>query len=219
MITRIFIFIYFSGVFFLNAQNIDKNLLEFQHRMDTIQHFSANVKLEVDISFVNIPVKQARIEYTKNEETKVFSEDFILVPKKGLDVSLHHLLKNPFITVDRGTESRNNKTYKALNIIPTGRKADFSIATVLIDTFTNRIVEYEINTKKDGTYIVLMRYNDDMSLLPSNIEVQFEVERIRIPLKYMGKDAEVDKSTYKSEDSKTGKIYLSFSYTEITYSH
>jgi len=219
MMTRLFILICYFGICHLNAQNIDKDLLEVQHRLDTIQSFSALVELNVDISFINIPVKHAKIEYTKNEETKVFSEDFVLIPKKGLDVSLYQLFKNPFITVDRGTVSRHNKTYKALNIIPTNRKADFSIATVLIDTFTNRIVEYEINTKKDGSYLVSMQYTNDISLLPISIEVKFEIERVRIPLKYMGKDADIDKDSYKSEEVKTGTIHIGFNYTEILYFH
>jgi len=219
MMTRHLLFLYFFGTCVLNAQNIDPDILKIQQRMDTIQTFSANVKLEVDISFVNIPVKHARIEYTKNEETKVFSENFVLIPKKGLDVSLHHLFKNPFITVDRGTALRNNKSYKVLNIIPTDKKADFSIATVLIDTSASRVIEYEINTKKDGSYIVSIHYKNDKSILPINIDVQFEIERVRIPLKYMGKDAEIDKETYKSEEPKTGTIYLNFDYTKIIYNN
>ena len=81
MMTRLFILICYFGICHLNAQNIDKDLLEVQHRLDTIQSFSALVELNVDISFINIPVKHAKIEYTKNEETKVFSEDFVLIPK------------------------------------------------------------------------------------------------------------------------------------------
>lgn len=214
---RQILFIYLTSVCFLNGQNIDENVLHIQQRMETIQTFTANVTLDVDISFVNIPEKEARIEYIKDQETKVFSEDFILIPKKGLDVSMHQLFKNPFITVDRGEELRNGNTYKMVNIIPTDKKADFSIATALVDTIRHRIVEYEINTKKDGTYIVKMSYDKDTAILPDNLEVEFEIERIRIPLKYMGKDAQVDKSTYKSNAPKTGIIYLNFNYSNITY--
>jgi hypothetical protein len=206
-----------SGISFLGAQNIDTNISIIQKRMDTVQSFIANTTLTVDISFVNIPTKHARIEYVKNTETKVFSEDFVLIPKKGLDVSLHQLFKNPFITVDRGSETRQNKIYKVVNIIPTNKKADFSIATAIIDTNKNRVIEYEISTKKDGIYVVKLKYDQDISILPSNIEVNFEIEKIRIPLKYMGKDAQIDKNSFKSETPKTGTIHLNFDYTEITY--
>jgi len=201
----------------LQAQDIDPDIIAIQKRSDTIIKFFAEVKINVDISFINIPEKAARIEYAKNEETKVYSEDFVLIPKKGLDVSLYELFKDPFITVDRGTEIRNLKEYKRVNIIPTNRKSDFSIATVLIDLKYSRIIEYEINTKKDGSYIVKMNYDRPTTILPSKIEVTFEIERIRIPLKYMGKDVQVDKKKYKSNDPKTGTIFLSFNYTDLLY--
>jgi len=211
------ILFYLVGCCNLQAQDIDPDIIKAQKRSDTIIKFSAEVKIDVDISFINIPEKSARIEYTKNEDTKVFSEDFVLIPKKGLDVSLHQLFKNPFITVDRGTEIRNHEKYKLVNIIPTNRKADFSIATVLIDTDDSRIIEYEVNTKKDGNYIVKMSYDKPASILPSQIEVTFEIERIRIPLKYMGKDVQVNKEKYKSNEPKTGTIFLSFNYTDLVY--
>jgi len=211
------ILFYLVGCCNLQAQDIDPDIIKAQKRSDTIIKFSAEVKIDVDISFINIPEKSARIEYTKNEDTKVFSEDFVLIPKKGLDVSLHQLFKNPFITVDRGTEIRNHEKYKLVNIIPTNRKADFSIATVLIDTDDSRIIEYEVNTKKDGNYIVKMSYDKPTSILPSQIEVTFEIERIRIPLKYMGKDVQVNKEKYKSNEPKTGTIFLSFNYTDLVY--
>ena len=201
----------------LHAQDIDPDIIIIQKRTDTILKFSADIKIDVDISFINIPEKSARIEYTKNEDTKVFSEDFVLIPKKGLDVSFYQLFKDPFITVDRGTEIRHLKKYKLVNIIPTNRKADFSIATVLIDSDYSRIIEYEINTKKDGSYIVKMNYDKPTSILPSKIEVIFEIERIRIPLKYMGKDAQVNKEKYKSDNPKTGTIFLRFNYTDLVY--
>ena len=215
---RQFLILFFLvGFWNMQAQAIDPDIIIIQKRTDTIIKISAEVKIDVDISFINIPEKSARIEYVKNEDTKVFSEDFVLIPKKGLDVSLYQLFKNPFITLDRGKEIRNLKKYKLVNIIPTNRKADFSIATVIIDTDKSRVIEYEINTKKDGSYIVKMNYDKSTSILPSKIEVTFEIERMRIPLKYMGKDAQIDKEKYKSNEPKTGNIFLSFNYTDLLY--
>ncbi|WP_194766982.1 hypothetical protein [Tamlana sp. I1] len=211
----IYIFLFYTC--FLNAQVIDPNIIKVQERLDSIEKFSADLELEVAISFINIPNKFAKIVYTKNEDTKVVSDDFVLIPKKGLDVSLNQLFKYPFITVDRGFEERNDKEYKLVNIIPTDKKADFSIASVLIDIENDRIIESEINTKKDGSYLVKMHFDKPSSVLPKQIEVQFEIERIRIPLKYMGKEATIDKKKYKSGEVKTGTIFLNFTYTDIIY--
>ena len=62
-----------------------------------------------------------------------------------------------------------------------------------------------------------MNYDKSISILPSKIEVTFEIERIRIPLKYMGKDVQINKENYKSNDPKTGNIFLSFNYTDLLY--
>lgn len=204
-------------IFSLYSQSIDPDIERIRARMDSIETFKAQMELKVDISFINIPNKFAKIEYTKGQETQVFSDDFVLIPKKGLDVSLYQLFKYDFITVDRGTEIKNKKSLKVVNIIPTDKKADFSIATLYLDLSHDRISESEIHTKKDGVYAIKMNYGSNRNTLPETIEVNFEIERIRLPLRYMGKEADIDKSKYKSDDLKTGKIFLSFEYNDVTY--
>jgi len=62
-----------------------------------------------------------------------------------------------------------------------------------------------------------MNFEKPTSILPNKVEVQFEIERIRIPLKYLGKNADLDKEKYKSEETKTGAIFLTFDYTNVEY--
>ena len=62
-----------------------------------------------------------------------------------------------------------------------------------------------------------MKYDQSTTRLPTQIEVIFEIERIRIPLKYMGKDVQINKEKYNSNEPKTGTIFLSFNYTEFVY--
>ncbi len=209
--------IFFSVSRVLSAQVIDADLLKIKQRMDSIEEFSARLILDIDVSFINMPTKSASLHYVKDEPMKFSSEDFVLIPKRGLDFSLSELLKYPFITVNRGMGVRNGRNYKVVNVIPTDKKADFSIATLLMDTMTMRIVESEINTKKDGTYILTMHYEDNNSLLPFLVEVSFEIERMRIPLNYMGKDTEIDREKMNSEQIKTGKIILHINDYVIRY--
>ena len=60
-----------------------------------------------------------------------------------------------------------------------------------------------------------MAYAKKDDILPSDVEVDFEVERMRLPLRYMGKEADVDKEKYRSKEVKTGKIYLKISNYKI----
>jgi len=130
------------------SQAIDPDLIRIKDRMDSIQHFTADLKLNIDISFINMPTKQAKMKYQKNKPIKFSSEDFVMIPKRGLDFTLNQLLAYSHITVPRGEEMRHGKKYKAINIIPTDSKADFSIALLLIDVQNRRIAESEISTKK-----------------------------------------------------------------------
>ena len=124
--------ILFVGMYsVLYAQNIDTDLLKAKQRMDSIQQFSANLKLEVDINFINMPTKYATMNYTKGKPVKFSSTDFVMIPKRGLDFSMNRLFEYSFITVPRGEEIRKGVSYKAVNIIPTDKRADFSIALVL----------------------------------------------------------------------------------------
>jgi len=199
------------------AQEQDEDLLRIKERLDTVSAFTADLKLDVDISFINMPQKTATVQFEKGEPLSFSSEEFALIPKRGLDFSFQELFKYPFITVDRGMETVSGKELKLVNIIPTDKKADFSIATVYLDLKAERIAVSEISTKKDGTYTLLLDYPTSEAVLPSKVEVQFEMERIRIPLNFMGKDIDVDRKQMRQEEIKTGKIFLTLDYKAISY--
>ena len=215
--------LYITSCFFLInavslfAQNIDPDLLKIKQRMDSITKFTANLKLDVDISFINMPSKNASMSYTKGKPVRFSSQDFVMIPKRGLDFSLNRLFEYPFITVPRGEEIRKGKKYKAINIIPTDNRADFSIALVLLDLPNGRVAETEINTKKDGSYNLVMNYENNTKILPALVEVSFEIEKIKIPLNFMGKDTDIDRKKMRADGIKTGKIYLTISNYQITH--
>lgn len=211
------IFILFSifGFGLASAQNVDPDLMKIKQRMDSIEEFKAHLTLDLDISFINMPTKTADMHYRKDKPTKFSSDDFVMIPKRGLDFSMNELLKYSFITVDRGEVEKNGSFYKVINVIPTDNKADFAIAEIVLDTINQRIIESEINTKKDGSYTVSMQYADSDMILPELVVVSFEIDRIKIPLNYMGKDTEFDKEELKSDGPKTGKIILRISDYEI----
>jgi hypothetical protein len=195
----------------LSAQGVDPDLLKIKQRMDSIKQFSADLILNVDISFINMPTKKAKMNYVKGKPVKFSSQDFVMIPKRGLDFSLSGLFEYPFITVDRGEEVRNGISYHAINVIPTDKKADFSIATLLLDKYNRRIAESEISTKKDGSYTLEFTYENEKKALPSKVAVSFEIDRIKIPLNFMGKDTDIDRKQMRAKGTKTGKIFLQMS--------
>ena len=208
---RMFILLWFFPWIFgrtVEAQIVDSDLLKIKHRMDSIDQFTANLRMDIDISFIQMPTKYAVMTYKKGQPAKFSSDNFVMIPKQGLDFTLTKIFEYPVITVDRGTETKNGKRYKTINVIPTDKRADYSIATLLIDIENQRVAESEISTKKDGVYTVIMQYENEKMILPSLLEVDFEMDRIKIPLNFMGKDTYIDRKKMQTEDLKTGKIFL-----------
>jgi hypothetical protein len=218
MIRNLFFIFVLFGTEVLLGQNADQDLLVIKQRIDSIEAFTAHLILDLDIDFINMPTKEAEIHYVKDKPVKFSSDDFILIPKRGLDFSMSEIFSYDFITVDRGLVEKNESMHRVINVIPTDKKADYAIATFVLDTINHRIIESEINTKKDGSYTLTMHYKNKESILPSKVVVSFEINRIKIPLNYMGKGTEIDKEELKSDGPKTGKIILQIDGYKIRYS-
>lgn len=212
---KLVLFIFLTQLHVIHAQEIDKDVLEVKNRLDYIESFTADLSLDIDVEFINMPTKTARIEYKKGSPVLISSEDFLLIPKRGLDISFQELFRFSFITVNRGFESYKGVTGKLVSVIPTDKKADYAIATLLIDTVNKRILKSEINTKTDGSYTLVLNYSTDKDLLPTYIEIDFEMEKIKLPINFMGEDTKIDRRQLKDNNVKTGRIFLSLSNYKI----
>ncbi len=204
----------FLIVAYAHGQGIDPDLLRIKEKLESVQEAYAKATLELHVSFINMPVKHADLHFKKGKPISYTTEDFIFIPKRGLDFSWNELFKYDFFTVDRGTELVNGKMLKVLNAIPADNKADFAIMTLKIDTVLNQIIVSEITTRNEGSYTIKMSYASD-SLLPSEVIIEFEVEKIKIPLNFMGKDTKIDKEKFKDEKVKKGIIYLHLEWNNV----
>lgn len=193
------------------SQGVDEDLIKMRQRLDSVNAFQVNLQLETDISFVNMPVKRALMRWEKGKPVQFTSKDFFLLPKRGLDFSLRSLFEYPFVTLVRGITTQQGYVIKEMNVIPADRRADFSIATIRLNTSLRRVESAEISTHKDGTYFLQMHYHLAKDIFPDRVEVKFEVEKIKIPLNFMGKGTKVDKEQIKADGMKSGKIYLNMS--------
>ena len=202
-----------SGLF---AQEIDPALLQLKDRMDSIEGFRARVRMEVDISFVNMPVKYAEVSYQKGQAVRIYSEDFVMIPKRGLDLTLNELYKYPFMTLNLGKVSFAGRPCEMIKVIPTTDQSDYSIATLWLDTGALRILKSQISTKKNGVFDIVYQYEGSHQQLPSEIEVQFEVSGVKIPLRFLGKDTQVDREGMRGNTQEKGAITLRLEAVQVT---
>lgn len=198
-----------------SAQGLDADLMLIKERMEKVQSYEAHVTFEVDISFINMPTKKAVVQFVKGKKVTFKSDDFVLIPKKGLDFSMEQLFSEPFFTVDRGEEELNGRMYKVVNVIPTSNQSDFSIAKLYLDRRQNRIQAFEISTKREGIYTVVFDFLKNDQVLPDKVNVQFEVEKVNLPFNFMGKDTHIDRKKMKETGPKNGAIYLTIDYKNL----
>ncbi|PWJ41953.1 hypothetical protein [Sediminitomix flava] len=199
------------------SQEIDAVLSATKNRLDAIQSIDADVKIDIDVPHIQMPTKSAKLHYKKDKPTKLESKDFLMVPRKGLDFTLESLFKFPFITADRGLVEVDGISCRQINVIPTDSRSDFAIALLTIDTKNHRILKSEVSTKKEGSYQTVMAYANEEAIVPSAIEVNFEMDKLRIPLSFMGKNIEVDKKALKESGEIEGKIFIKISNPEVQF--
>ncbi len=206
------LFLYSASGF---CQTAEAQVSLVKSRLDSIETFLADIKLHVDISFIKMPDKEAQATFKKGEDIVITSEGFVLIPKRGLDLSFSELFEYQFMAIDRGEVEGQSPSLLAISILPSDNKADFSVANLHIDTQKQRITWAEINTKKDGTYTLSLTYPDSRAVLPTKLDVSFEMDRIRIPLNFAGSDVTIDRKKMRKTDQKTGKITLTLKYRSI----
>ncbi|MDM9631827.1 hypothetical protein [Robiginitalea aurantiaca] len=204
------------GGSFLPAQEVDPVLTAIKSRMDSIVAFEASVEMEVDISFVTMPVKEAEISYVKGEPIAITSEDFVMIPKRGLDLTLNELYRYPFMTLSLGKVQLQGRECDLIKIIPTTEASDFSIASVWVDRETLHVLKSQISTKKNGVYDIFYTYQAEEDPLPSEIRVEFEVSGVKIPLRFLGRDTQIDKDKKDQDPQERGAIYLRLAHRGLT---
>lgn len=189
----------------------DEVIERVREKIGKVKGFSANVALELDVDFIRMPTKYAAMAYHPPKEAKFDSEDFIVVPKRGLDFTYEDLFKYEYSSLYVGEEMVNDQKVHVVKIIPLENKSKVVLATLFIDQKTDQILRSEINTRSHGTYLIDMKFDQVKYNLPSEMVITFEMEKFNLPLKYLGKNVDVDKKKMKSEGPKTGRMILSFS--------
>jgi len=180
-------------------------------RFRTIVDFTAEVVIEINVDFINIPDKSARLIYKYPNKLKFKSGSFLMIPRKGIGFSVFELLESDYSAIYAGTEDRDGRQLDRIKVIPLSDKPDIVLATLFIDAGDSLVRYMEATTRKSGFFTTEFAYGEDAPLPESNT-IRFEVEKIRLPLKFMG-GTTVDKS--KMKEGAVGEIILRYGGYEI----
>jgi outer membrane lipoprotein-sorting protein len=191
-----------------DANQILKTVLAKQNR---INDYQVNIEIELDVDFINMPVKHAVMYYKHPQRIKFKSDEFIMLPKKGFNYSLRNILKRDFTSIFTGYEYIDQRRHYIIKVIPTKKRSDIVLSTIWLDTELFVISKVENNTRSEGSYTIDFTYGAQSDVLPSQMKITFEMGHFNIPLKFIGKPIEIDEKELKKGERKTGVVYLRFS--------
>jgi outer membrane lipoprotein-sorting protein len=174
-----------------------------------ILDYKVKVEIDVDVEFIKMPVKSAELYFKQPDKIKFKSDEFLMLPKKGLNQSVQKLLSEEYTAVLTGQELIERDYHYIIKIIPMGGSQDVVLSTVWVDSTTYLISRMESYTKSRGNSLISFEYYEDLKL-PSKMTVEFEVKEFNIPLDFINRSIEIDKEKMKSDSLKTGYIYLNF---------
>jgi hypothetical protein len=169
--------------------------------------FKTVVTIHINVPGIIAPPKTVSIFLENGKKPKIKGEGLVLLPKKGFIAQFSEILEIPvhWIFLEREGEY---DYYKLVSLEP---KSDWVTADVKLFASEPRIEEINITTRKAGEFYITHHYLQ--MNYPVKSEINFETDRLNIPLKFMGKS---DFSSVKDSTGKvSGKIILEFEDMEV----
>ncbi len=195
--------------------NPDSILLKVKEKLEIVKDYKADIEIHLDVYFIKMPDKKAKMYFKQPDKLKFTSDEFIMLPKGGVGISVRKILKEDYLAVNSGQEKINGKPHIVVKIIPESRKSDIVLSTLWIGANNYLISKMENTSRNNGSYIVYLNYNDPEIELPTEIEISFQVENLKIPLRFIGKNPKIDKDKLKEEGTKEGSIFIALTYYGI----
>lgn len=207
----VFVLMLFAGGLLLktHAQNDAVGIIALVlEGSSKVKSFEADVQIDVDVDFIRIPVKNGRVFYKAPDKFRFRATGFALVPKKGLNFSVMDMLNAQHTAIYAGEDAQHHM----LKIVPMSEDADFVLASVWIDKQSNRLMKMDVTSKSQGNYLMEFTYGDLGYDLPETTTVSFDIQRVDIPMKFLG-NLKVDKD--KIADRNKGSVRLIYSNFKI----
>jgi outer membrane lipoprotein-sorting protein len=191
-------------------KNPDELLNALKRKYKVIKDYTVDATVVVDVSFLNMPVKKAKIYYKYPDKVHVETKGFALLPKRTAGFDPGTFIGDKYTAVFIKTEKWGNSVIDVIKTIPNDVDNDVILSTFWIDEKQLLIRKMEINTKSGGTFHVDLDYNNLPFDLPQKLLVEFEVKDMNMPKSMTGEIPKKEK-TKKGKDDKKGKVTITYS--------
>ena len=177
-----------------------------------MKDYSADIKIKLDVDFIKIPIREAKIYFKQPDKLKMKSTGFALLPKRGLNFSVGDLLDKKYQAIYIKNEVLNKTITMIIKIVPLDDKSEILLATLWIDRSKQLIRKIDATTKSSGSFTIAFDY-----ALPANpldlaksLTFDFDVTKMDIPAAMSG-DYNSEKPKENKKGPTKGRILLSYS--------
>lgn len=195
----------------LFAQGDASALLEkLQSKMDLVNDYQAEVEVEVDVSFINMPDKKGTIFFKKPDKFHFETKGFSLLPKKGLGPASMNVLDMEYQATFLKDDTIHGKTLKVVNIIPlnTGDENDIIMVRMWIDEASLQLLRIKTFSENSGSFTVDFIYANHQYDLPDKMVVAFNIKNQKLPVSLTGDYESLGEKT--AQGSSTGRVVINY---------
>jgi hypothetical protein len=177
-----------------------------------VKDYSADLKIKLDVDFIKIPIREAKIYYKYPDKVKMKSNGFALLPKRGLNFSGGDLLSKKYQAIYVRTEFINSISLLVIKIIPLEDNSDIILATLWVERKNQLIYKLNATSKDNGSFSIRFDYPNPVPAykLPQRLTFDFDVTKMEIPAAISG-DYNTEKPKETKKGPSRGKITLSYS--------
>ena len=204
----------FSILAFSQSKNPDSILDRVKEEFNKIDDYTVDVKIKVDVDFLKMPDREAKIFFKKPDKIHIESEGFAMLPKEGLNFSPLGLLNSKYSSFYVREDTLNGIETSVIKVIPLEGGSDVILSTLWVDTKRDLILKVESSRKPQGTFVIDLDYlkTDKGFWLPSSMIFSFSIDRSILPRQFnFDADSDDKKAREDSTKTRTGKVFLDYS--------
>jgi hypothetical protein len=204
----------FSMVGFSQSKDPEAILNKVKAEFSKIEDYTVDIKVKVDVDFLKMPDREAKIYYKQPDKIHIQSEGFAMLPKEGLNFSPLSLLNSNYTSFYVREDTLNRIVTSVIKVIPLDGRSNVILSTLWVDTKRDLILKVESSRKPEGTFTIDMDYlkTEKGFWLPSSLVFTFSIDRSILPRKFnFDTDSDLKKAMEDSTKVQTGKVFIDYS--------
>lgn len=203
----------FTGILHpAKAQAPDARQLVEQLRtqFEQVTDYQADIRITVDVSFINIPDREATVYFKQPDKMHVDSKGFTLLPKKGMNAGGMDMIRHQdYTALYIGESPVEGHPAHHLKVLPNSEAGDVVLAELWLAQNDNRLLKMKSFTQSAGMYNMRFFYADHPFQLPAKMVIQFDIKDRKMPGMMTG-DFEKIGEQLKTGQKTTGRVIVEY---------